>query len=111
MFGRLVIGILVIILHVSSIDYIFSHQTRTTKQIAVNITDVIIKDNEMRCKTCSGQEFPITSLQIINGTYFATPKIDNLFGAWWCYNCQRWNSKFTNVCWYCGADKPDDDDD
>lgn len=66
----------------------------------------IICENDVIYYVLDSQDaIPIDSIQLENGRYVATAQTDHFAGIWWCYNCQRWNSRFTNVCFYCGKER------
>jgi hypothetical protein len=76
-------------------------------RMKVNLSDLFIQEDGMylrRDQHC----IQILELQFENGSYTATAPMgiaEDVFGMWWCYNCQHWNSKFRDNCFYCGKSR------
>ncbi|HEX2582813.1 MAG TPA: hypothetical protein VHL30_01720 [Chlamydiales bacterium] len=82
--------------------------TENLCRIKVNHSDLLIQDDGMYYLCKNRYLIPISGVQLEDGSYIATaPKglIEDVFGIWWCYNCQNWNSKFDISCQYCGRPK------
>ncbi len=75
-------------------------------RVRVNPSEILVREDGMYHVCKNRHLIPISGLQFEAGSYTATvPRggIEDVFGVWWCYNCQNWNSKFDHSCQYCGC--------
>ena len=74
-------------------------------KIDIDLSEVFFQNNGMFLRCFPNTLVESTALHYEKGKYIASvPRsiIEDIFGVWWCYDCQNWNSRFDTACFYCG---------
>jgi len=88
-----------------TIPFLATAEQKEPSTIKVDVSQICLRENGMYI-IYNGCPFQVLSLKFENGEYIAETKqavSEGIFGAWWCYNCQHYNSRFDSHCVYCGA--------
>lgn len=93
---------------------LFSHNTPPINfslgehlcKMKVSYSKIVVLENGIYYRDRNQDLVPLTGVHFEDGVCMAiAPKsiFEDLFGVWWCYQCQNWNSRFDLACIYCGG--------